>query len=570
MRKPAGITYGPLEAPPLRMTVLSGVQHVALMGIFLVYPVLIADAAGASAEVAAAMVSLTLIALALGTLLQTVPIGPFGCGFLCPPTPTVVYLVPALVAARLGGLPLVFGMTLFAGLLEVVLARMLVRMRAYFPPEIAGLVSLLVGIATGVLGLRAILGADGGGTAQAGSQDVAMALVTMAVMIALNVWARGLLRMCCVLVGLAAGTAFAWQAGALDGAALARVAASPVVAVPDLGHVGFAFDAAMLAPFAIAAAVATVKVIGNVTSCQIATDADWIRTDMRSVQRGVLADGAATMLAAGLGSTGLTSSTASVGLATATGVHARRVAYAIAAILLLMALSPMLGLLLNAMPRAVTGAALVFSSTFIVANGLQMLGSRLLDARRTLVVGLAIVCGLAVDLFPAIVGALPASLQPILGTPLMFGAVLGLVLNLLFRLGARETRTLTLRPGLPIDPDSLRGFMEARGAAWGARRDVIERASFGLAQAVETIAGSGVVGSPIEVSASFDEYNLDLRIAYDGPALEIPEQRPSVDEIVASDDGERRLAGYMLRQYADRVSTSRRGERTTVQLHFVH
>jgi xanthine permease XanP len=326
----------------------------------------------------------------------------------------------------------------------------------------------------------------------------------------------------------------------------------------------------MLGPFAIAAVVSAIKVIGNVASSQLATDADWVRTDMRSVERGVLADGVTTMVAAGIGSPGLNSSTAAVGLATATGVHSRQVAYAIAAILVGLALLPRIGLMLNAIPGAITGAALVFSSTFIVGNGLQILGARLLDARRTIVVGLAIVCGLAVDLFPGIVGGLPQGAKPMLGSPLMVGALIGLGLNLLFRLGARQTRTLTVPGSLPIDSAAVRGFLEARGAAWGARRDVIERASFGLAQAVETIVGGGVVHGPIEIAASFDEFNLDLRLSYDGPPLTFPDQRPSVEEILASDEGERRLAGYLLRQYADRVSASQRGDRTTVLLHFVH
>jgi xanthine permease XanP len=569
MRKPPQVVYGPLDVPPLRVTLLSGLQHVALMGIYLVYPVLVAQAAGSPPEVAAAMVSLTLVAIAIGSVLQVVPVGPFGSGFLCMPTPTIVYLVPSLAAAAQGGLPLVFGMTLFAGLVELGLGRILGRLRAYFPPEIAGLVSLLLGIATGVIGLRAILGPDAIDGSGPGATGMQVALVTLVVMVALNVWARGSLRMFCVLLGLGAGTVHAWFAGMIGADDVAGLSAGPLVALPDLGHLGWTFDASMLGPFAVAGAVAMIKVMGNVASCQLANDAEWTRPDLRSVERGVLADGLTTMVSAAIGAPGVNSSTGAVGLATATGVHSRRIAWSVAGVLLLLAFVPKLGLLLNALPAPVTGAALVFSSTFIVVNGLQILGARLLDARRTLVIGLAIVFGLAVDLFPDVVAGLPSAIQPMLGSPLMLGAALALGLNLMFRVGARETETLVVPAG-PVDLPAVRAFMEARGAAWGARRDVVERASFSLAQAIETIAGSGVARGPIVVAASFDEFNLDLRLSYDGPALEFPEQRPSVDDILASEEGERRLAGYMLRQCADRVSAARRGERATVLLHFVH
>ena len=51
-----------------------------------------------------------------------------------------------------------------------------------------------------------------------------------------------------------------------------------------------------------------------------------------------------------------------------------------------------------------------------------------------------------------------------------------------------------------------------------------------------------VVGDPpggVEVEASFDEFNLDVRIRYAGTPLTIPERRPTPQEIVASEDGER-------------------------------
>ncbi len=568
MRPPNEVVYGPLDRPPLGVVVGTGVQHVALMGIFLVYPVLVAQAAGAPPEVASSMVSLTLIALAIGTVIQVQRLGPLGSGFLCPPVPTVVYLVPALSAAGKGGLAVVFGMTAIAGVVEAVLARLLPRLRQYLPPEIAGLVSLLVGIATGVLGLRAILGSAPGGAPPSGA-EVTVALVTLGVMVVLNVWGRGAPRLFCVLIGLAVGAVLAWWLGVVAPDSMMRIADGPAFALPSLSHVGFGFDLAYLGPFLVAALVAAIKVVGNVATLQRANDADWVRTDMDSVGRGVLADGVANVVGAGVGAPGLNSSTTAVGLAAATGVHARSIGWAIAAILLALAFFPKLGLLLYALPGPVLGAALVFSSTYIVVNGVEILGSRMLDARRTLVVGLAIVVGLAVDLFPNVVAALPPALQPLLGTPLMLGAVLALALNLLFRIGVRRTETATV-DATAVDPVAIHSTMESWGAGWGARRDVIERAAFSLAQAVETIAGSGVAGNPVELEASFDEFRLDVRISYAGEPLELPEERPSVDEILGAADGERRLAGYMLRKCADRVSTSSRGGRATVLLHFEH
>jgi xanthine permease XanP len=164
---------------------------------------------------------------------------------------------------------------------------------------------------------------------------------------------------------------------------------------------------------------------------------------------------------------------------------------------------------------------------------------------------------------------LPPAARVALGTSLVLGTLVGLGLNLLFRIGLRKTGSLTVQPGV-MDPAALGQFMEERGASWGARRDVIERAKFNLEQSIETIASSGVAAGPLEVEASFDEFNLDVRVSYDGPPLMLPERRPTNEEIIASEEGERKLAGFMLRRYADRVASAQKGDRSTILFHFDH
>ena len=73
-----------------------------------------------------------------------------------------------------------------------------------------------------------------------------------------------------------------------------------------------------------------------------------------------------------------------------------------------------------------------------------------------------------------------------------------------------------------------------------------------------------------EIDASFDEFNLDLCIRYDGAPLVITEQRPSPRTIIASEDGERLLAGYLLRRSADRISSRMLGEWAEIHLHYDH
>jgi hypothetical protein len=59
-------------------------------------------------------------------------------------------------------------------------------------------------------------------------------------------------------------------------------------------------------------------------------------------------------------------------------------------------------------------------------------------------------------------------------------------------------------------------------------------------------------------------------VKYVGEPLEIPERKPTPREIIASDDGERLLAGYLLRRSADRITSRRSGETSEVVLHYDH
>jgi len=568
--KPAGMVYGADDRLPLSVNLLSGLQHVGLMSISLVYPVLVARAAGATAEVAAALVSATLVAMAIGAVLQVGRFGPVGSGYLCQPMPSVIYLVPSLLAARVGGIPAVLGMTIFAGLLQVGLARLLPRLRVLLTSEIAGLVVLLAGIAVGVLGVRlAFSGGQAGASAVPAEGELRLALLTLAVMVALNVWGKGAWRLYSVLIGLAVGSLAGWADGQIDPADWALLAAAPALSAPAWGHLAWDFERSLVLPFAVAALAGVLKVIGNVTTLQKDNDPAWVRLDMRSVSGGVFAEGLGSVVAGGVGAPGISSSSGAVGLASATGVSSRWVGASIAIILLVFAFVPRLGMLFNVVPRPVLGAALAFSATFIVVNGMVIITSRLLDMRRTLAIGMAIVLGLAVELFPDLLAALPEALRPAVGSTLVMGTLVGLALTLLFRIGVRRTVSMTV-PANGVNAQALQDFLATHGAAWGARADVIERVKFNLVQSIETLVSAGVASGPLQIEASFDEFNLDLRVSYAGEQLALPEERPSLDEIVAAGDGERRLAGYLLRRFADRVSSRRSGERSTITFHFDH
>jgi NCS2 family nucleobase:cation symporter-2 len=567
VKKPANLLYGSDDKPPTAVTALTGLQHAGVNAIFLLIPLLVCREGGLTPAQIVDVLSAAMLLQAAVTAVQAYPVGPIGAGLFCPAIYTAAYLGPSLAALKIGGLPLVFGMTLFAGLVQCALARLLPYLRALFPSEVAGLIIILIGFTNGTIGVRYLLGV---GEAQvADATDLSIGFLSLAVMVALNVWTKGPPRVFCGMIGLALGYAVAAALGRLGADSLQALVSAPVAHVPRLVHVGWSFDAALSITFAVAALSTTTKAMGIVTSYQKLNDAAWTRPDMRSVSGGVLADGLGTAAAGLVGSTGMNPSASSLGLATATGVASRPVSLAVAGVFVVLAFLPKAAMLFAIMPRAVIGAALVFTAAFVLVNGIEVVTSRILDARRALMIGLALTAAASVDVFPGFFATLPPALRPFFVSSLAAGTLVALALNAIFRLGVRQARRLEIDPA-QVDPEVVHRFLEEQGARWGARRDVIERAGFNLAQSVETIVESCAPEGRLEVEASFDEFNLDVRISYPGAMLEFPAKRPTTEEILTSEDGQRKLAGFLLRRQADRVQATQRAGRATVLFHFDH
>jgi xanthine permease XanP len=567
MRKPANLVYGVEEAPPHLVTLITAVQHVGVVAIFMIYPLIIAREAGASADVLSAMLRIGMLALAVAVLLQALPRGPVGSRFLAPSIFTGVYLAPSLVAAKSGGMPLVWGMTIFAGLVEAALSRVWARLRTFIPSETAGLVVFLIGVIIGLAALRVLLGEGNAGSLR--GRDAVVSGLALAAMIGLNIWNKGQLRLFCILIGMIVGYAAAAATGLLTLADFKSVLAQPLVAVPTLSHVSFAFDPELIIPFAVSGLAAAMGATAVIATYQRITDADWVRPEMNSIRGGIFADGIAASTAGLLGTYGLTISTANVGLVAATGVASRRIAFVVAAILAVASCVPGFVAILAIMPPPVMAAAMLFTAVFIMISGVQIISTRVLDARRTLVIGMGMMAFFIVSIFPSAFSGVPHWLHPLVTSPLVLATLVALALNLVFRLGIRRKVTMTIDPAA-ADYQEIANFVERNAAIWGARRDVVNRVEFAVQQAAEAIVEHCRPGGPIAVEIGYDEFDIDVTMTYAGAPLELTGQLPTHDEILESEEGARRLAAFLIVQRSDKVNAAAQDGVATLALHFRH
>ena len=137
-KKPATLSYGLEEPPQAAIIWISAIQHVGICAIFMVYPLIIARKAGLTQPQTINLLQLGFLALAVATSLQAFPRGPIGSRLLAPSIFTGVYLAPSLLAVQAGGMPLVWGMTMFAGVVEMALSRVWSRLRPFIYPSPPG------------------------------------------------------------------------------------------------------------------------------------------------------------------------------------------------------------------------------------------------------------------------------------------------------------------------------------------------------------------------------------------------------------------------------------------------
>ncbi|MCX5796003.1 MAG: purine/pyrimidine permease [Elusimicrobia bacterium] len=437
-RKPASLIYGVEERPPGWELGLLAVQHIFLMSSTLVLPVVLVREIGGSFGQVQAVVALTMIACGLGTILQALRWRGLGSGFLCPNLCGPNFFAASMSAAWLGGLPLMRGMTIVAGLMEAVFARLVHRLKFLFPPEITGLVVLMVAVSLVPIGTSKFLGVNFTGEPIQGA-NLLVAALTLAVMVGVNVWGKGKLKLYSVLFGMATGYTLSIAAGLTGAEQLREVAAAPWLALPRLeGMTELSFRWSLAPTFCIVSICGALKSFGNLIMCEMVNDEDWREPDVRRIGDGLLADAACVTVSGLIGGMASDTSASNVALSRASGATSRWIGFAAGALFIALGFSPKLSAVLSIMPMPVMGAILVFVTSFMILSGLQIILSSGADTRRTFVIGIAIIAGLSLDAMPELYAGVPRWIKPLFDSPLTLSTVLAVSLNQVLSLGAKS------------------------------------------------------------------------------------------------------------------------------------
>jgi len=471
-----------------------------------------------------------------------------------------------VLAAGTGGLPAVFGMTIFAGLVEISLAPLLRRLRALFPPAISGFIVTIVGLQLGVIGIGDLLGVEHIDRATF-HYHVMVGVLALAIMCVLSVWGRGIMRLICSMLGIVIGMLVSFEAGLVSSDSLHSFVDAPMFAMPQPQYLAYSFQFSLAPAFLMAGTAAMLRTVGVITTCQKINDLDWKRPDLKSIQAGIFADGIGCAFAGLLGVIGMNSAPSLVGVAKATGATSRYIGFSCAAVLVIFTFIPKYAALFLMMPQPVIGAALVFTASFMIVGGIQIIVSRNVDNRGTYVVGVSLLLGLAREIFPAYFKHVAPVLHLLTDSMMSIGVLSAFLLNLIFRIGARRSATFEVEDASASTADIERLF-HARGRAWSVPSDIIDRAVGTTEQVLQHLGETELMTGSSSVTMTYDDFDLTISMRYRGALPSFPYVGIRKHFFLEEESFSYGLADFLTGVYPDRMEARAAGENAEIRLIF--
>jgi len=433
--------YGLNDRPRPIIAFLAAFQHLLAIIVPIVTPgLLICLALGVSKEDTNMILSMSLVISGIATFLQCKKVGPFGAGLLIVQGTSFNFIGPiigigsAMVAA---GTPVesvmaaIFGVVIAGSFIEMGVSRILPWVKMLITPLVTGIVVLLIGL---TLIKEGLISMGGGYQAMsnntfANADNLIMSCTVLGLIILLNRIRITWVKSSAILIALIAGYTLAGFMGHLDFSGLKD---APLVQVPTPMHFGLSFSWSLFIPMAFIYLVTSLEAIGDITatsklSNQPVDGATW----MERIKGGVLVNGANSFLA-GIFNTFPSSVFAqNNGVIQLTGVASRYVGIWIAALLVILGLLPAVAGVIQAVPQAVLGGAVMVMFGAVAASGINILSGIHLDRRALLIIAISLALGLGVAQVPQILEHLPELFRNIFSSGVATGGIAALLLNII-------------------------------------------------------------------------------------------------------------------------------------------
>ena len=257
--------------------------------------------------------------------------------------------------------------------------------------------------------------------------SLAMAALTLVIILNIYTFGSGLIKNIAVLIGLVAGTTLWYFVDTLD---FSRVAFSPWVNVPV--PLQFATPEFHLVPILLLSMVMIVVMVETMSSMIATGEMVGRKADRETLKKGLLACGMATFCGSFFNLFPYAAFAQNVGLISLTGVKSRFVVAVSGCILILMGLFAKMAALVVIVPKPVLGGAGVVMFGMVAVSGIRTLGEvNYRNNNNGMVVALTLGLGLMPVLVPSLFAQLPEMAKMFLHSGITVGTCVAIVANLI-------------------------------------------------------------------------------------------------------------------------------------------
>jgi len=339
------------DRPPLPQTLFAACQHLLAMFVAVITPaLLICQALGLPAQDTQHIISMSLFASGVASLIQIKAWGPVGSGLLSIQGTSFNFVSPLIMgglALKNGGADIptmmaaLFGTLMLASCTEMLLSRVLHLARRIITPLVSGVVVMIIGLSLIQVGLTSI----GGGYAAMSDKtfgapmNLFLAGVVLAVIILLNRQRNPYLRVASLVIAMAVGYVVAWALDMLPQNTAPTNDA--LIMVPTPLYYGLSIDWNLLIPLMLIFMVTSLETIGDITATSDVSEQPVSGPlYMKRLKGGVLANGLNSFVSAVFNTFPNSCFGQNNGVIQLTGVASRYVGFVVAMMLIALGLFP--------------------------------------------------------------------------------------------------------------------------------------------------------------------------------------------------------------------------------------
>jgi len=411
-----------------------GFQHVLTMyGGIVAVPLIIGQAAGLSPTEIGLLITASLFAGGVATVLQTVGIPFFGCqlplvqGVSFSGVATMVAIVTSSQTGE-AGLQVVLGAVIAAAVIGLIITPIFSRITRFFPPLVTGIVITTIGLTLMPVAARWAMGGDSNSPEFGSMANIGLAGLTLVIVLILSKMGNATISRLSILLAMVIGTFIAWALGMTD---FSRVSEGSMVALPEIFHFGM--------PIFSLAATLSMFIVIMVTLVETSADILAVgeilgtKVDSRRLANGLRADMLSSILSPVVGSFTQSAFAQNVGLVAVTGVKSRYVVATGGLILITLGLLPVMGRVIACVPPAVLGGAGIVLFGTVAASGIRTLAKVDYENNINLIiVATSIGFGMIPIAAPQFYHNFPTWFETIFHSGISSAALMAIALNLMF------------------------------------------------------------------------------------------------------------------------------------------